>query len=91
VKTVQQKYMKDKNEEEIGSTARKERRKAQAYEVSLLFQQLQNLQNDGWERFGRRGFRLRCGTFLQGQPVLLLLFPFLSFEAITEICRFLGK
>jgi hypothetical protein len=43
VKTVQQKYMKDKNEEEIGSAPHKERRKTQVNEVSSPFQQFQNL------------------------------------------------
>jgi hypothetical protein len=47
MKTVQQKYMKGKNEEEIGSAPQKERTKRQAYEVSLPFQQFQNLQDDG--------------------------------------------
>jgi hypothetical protein len=39
--------MKGKNEEEIGSSPQKERRKTQEYEVSSPFQQFQNLQNDG--------------------------------------------
>jgi len=47
VKTVQQKYAKGKNEEEIGSAPQKKRRKTQEHEVSLLFQQFQSLQNDG--------------------------------------------
>lgn len=47
VKTVQQKYMKGKNEEEIGFAPQKERTKTQAYEVSSPFQQFQNLQDDG--------------------------------------------
>jgi len=47
MKTVQQKYTKDKNEEEIGSAPQKGERKTQVYEVSLPFQQFQNLQNDG--------------------------------------------
>jgi len=47
MKTVQQKYMKGKNEEEVGSAPQKGERKTQVYEVSLPFQQFQNLQNDG--------------------------------------------
>jgi len=47
MKTVQQKYTKGKNEEEIGSPTKKKRRKTEEYEVSLLFQQFQNLQDDG--------------------------------------------
>jgi hypothetical protein len=47
MKTVQQKYMKGKNEEDIGSAPQKERTKTQAYEVSLPFHQFQNLQDDG--------------------------------------------
>jgi len=46
-KTVQQKYTKDKNEEEIGSAPHKGERKTQGYEVSLPFRQFQNLQDDG--------------------------------------------
>jgi hypothetical protein len=47
MKTVQQKYAKDKNEEEIGSAPQKGERKTQVYEVSSPFQRFQNLQNDG--------------------------------------------
>jgi len=47
VKTVQQKYAKDENEEEIGSAPQKGERETQEYGVSLPFQQFQNLQDDG--------------------------------------------
>jgi len=47
VKTVQQKYPKDKNEEEIGYAPQKGERKTQEYEVSLPFRQFQSLQGDG--------------------------------------------
>ena len=47
VKTVQQKYTKDKNEKEIGFAPQKGERKTQGYEVSLSFQQFENLPNDG--------------------------------------------
>jgi len=47
VKTVQQKYMKDENEEEIGYAPQKGERKTQRCEVPLPFQQFQSLQDNG--------------------------------------------
>jgi len=47
VKTVQQKYMEDENEEEISPALQKGERETQEYGVSLPFQQFQSLQVDG--------------------------------------------
>jgi len=46
MKTVQQKYTKDKNEEEIGTEPQKDERKTQRYEVPLPFRQLRSLQGN---------------------------------------------
>jgi hypothetical protein len=46
MKTVQQKYMKDENEEEIGSAPWKSKRETQEHGMSLPFKQFQNLQEN---------------------------------------------